>query len=185
MSPPPIRVPEVDAAVLRRMQHATWLQWFAISLQHSRQGRGRVVTPFLLGAITKLQYASRYIGLLRNDLHWLARDNVALRRQIEKMGGAPPQPLRPDAEEHSEAPCGVASETTGFDPETGETSGPFERESDDDIYLRGSLATMFIGDPPMDVLPGGKGWVPYDREKAEAAKARGEKVTLNVRMPRQ
>jgi hypothetical protein len=176
--PPPIKVVEVEAAVLRRMQHATWLQWFAISLQHSRQGRGRVVTPFLLGAITKLQYASRYIGLLRNDLHWLARDNVALRRQIEKLGGVPPLPLRPDAETAAQE-----EETTGFDPATGETSPPFERESDDDIYRRGSLATMFIGDPPMDVLPGGKGWVPYDREVYEAAKARGEKVHLNVRMP--
>lgn len=100
---PPPKTPDLPPEVLRRLPHAQWLDDFATALHTSRQKRGALVTPFLLGAITHLNRAAQYIRLLHNDLHWLSRDNKLLRKQVEHLGGLAAPPFRPDAEEVHDA----------------------------------------------------------------------------------
>lgn len=106
----PIKAPDLPDELLRKQPHASWLEQFSASLQVTRNKRGGIVTPFLEGAITRLQWASRYIKLLQSDLHWLSRDNKLLRKHIEHLGGVPAPPFRPDAESAAEADAGASTD---------------------------------------------------------------------------
>jgi len=53
---------------LRKLAHADWLVQFAVSLQMTREKRGAPMTPFILGAISRLQMAADYIRLIERDL---------------------------------------------------------------------------------------------------------------------
>lgn len=96
-----VRVPEVNDNTLRRMNHVEWLAQFAQVLQMQPRNRDAAVpmSPFRAGAIGRLVLASRYIGLLVKELHWLSRDNRALRAQVKHLGGIVPAPYLPEAEE--------------------------------------------------------------------------------------
>jgi hypothetical protein len=52
---------------LRKLNHADWLAQFALTLHDTRIKRGQLVTPFLLGAVSRLQMAADYIRLLEAD----------------------------------------------------------------------------------------------------------------------
>lgn len=104
----PIKVPELNPEVLRRIKHDEWLADFSTTMQAGREKRGGLMTPFLQGAITKLQWAAQYIRLLKSDLHWLARDNKLLRKHIEHLGAVPAPAFRPAAEEAADpAPADI------------------------------------------------------------------------------
>ena len=53
---------------LRKLPHADWLAQFALTLQTTRVKRGQPVTPFLLGAVSRLQMAADYIRILEADI---------------------------------------------------------------------------------------------------------------------
>lgn len=100
-----VKVPELSEAVLRRMNHVEWLQQFAQVLQmQPRDKTGVPMTPFRAGAIGRLVLAARYIGLLVKELHWLSRDNKALRAQVRHLGGVVPAPYLSEAEDAHDPP---------------------------------------------------------------------------------
>lgn len=96
---PLIITPQMDAAVLRKMNHKEWLGEFAKILQMQRGGVNIPMTPFRKGTIGRLQLAEQYIMLLEKELHWLSRDNKVLRRQVHHLGGVVGEPFDAAAEE--------------------------------------------------------------------------------------
>ena len=76
------RMPDAEAVpeeALRRMNHAEWLGQFSVVLDTPVQGRPTPMTPFRMGAITRLKLAARYIALLEADV-------VALQKRIKDDG---------------------------------------------------------------------------------------------------
>jgi hypothetical protein len=94
-----VGVPDVDEKVLRKMNHVEWLRQFAQVLQVQPRDRASPMTPFRAGAIGRLTLASRYIGVLVRELHWLAKDNRELRKKLERLGATVPPPYDSAAEQ--------------------------------------------------------------------------------------
>lgn len=78
--------PSLPSSVVRRMNHREWLFQFALMLESDpppksslvgERAMRRPMTPFRMGAITRLRYAAQYCGVLEDE-------NAALQRDLDK-----------------------------------------------------------------------------------------------------
>jgi hypothetical protein len=72
---------EIADDVLRKMNHAEWLEQFSTVLSIQPTGRTNPMTPFRVGAISRLQLANRYIKLLESE----ARMNARKYEELDKL----------------------------------------------------------------------------------------------------
>lgn len=76
-----VAVPKMPDDVLRKMNHAEWLQQFASVLNMKHPGRTeQPMTPFRAGAISRMLLARQYILLLEHE-------NKMFRRKEKTDGG--------------------------------------------------------------------------------------------------